>query len=139
MVVKQSNSLDMLLACQQPAKWGPACSYATELNVSRLRRQLMNDPEQLRRLMSPQNLQAMMQMQQAMQQLQGSGMPGFEHLQGLGGAPAAGAPAQPDFASLMSQMMGPGALGGGELPPATSSRSLCHGAALAVHKHRYVW
>ena len=36
----------------------------------------MSNPEQLRQMLNPQNMQAMMQMQQAMQQLQGSGLMG---------------------------------------------------------------
>ena len=34
----------------------------------------MNNPESLRQMLSPENMQAMMQMQQAMQQLQGTGL-----------------------------------------------------------------
>ena len=46
----------------------------------------MNNPEALRAAMNPENLQAVMQMQQAMQRLQGSGlMP-----QGAGGPAAPG-------------------------------------------------
>ena len=52
----------------------------------------MNDPEQMRQMLDPQNMQAKMQMQQAMQQLQGTGLippgaaGGAGGLQGLGGA-----------------------------------------------------
>ena len=34
----------------------------------------MNNPDSLRQMLSPENMQAMMQMQQAMQQLQGTGL-----------------------------------------------------------------
>ena len=34
----------------------------------------MNNPESLRQMLSPENMQAMVQMQQAMQQLQGTGL-----------------------------------------------------------------
>lgn len=51
-------------------------------------REVMNNPEQMRQMLNPQNMQAMVQMQQAMQQLQGSGLvpPGGGGLAGLGGA-----------------------------------------------------
>lgn len=46
----------------------------------------MSDPDMLRRSLDPANIQAMMQMQQAMQQLQGSGLmpPGPGGALGLG-------------------------------------------------------
>ena len=34
----------------------------------------MNNPESMRQMLSPENMQAMVQMQQAMQQLQGTGL-----------------------------------------------------------------
>ena len=37
-------------------------------------RAMMNNPESLRQMLSPENMQAMLQMQQAMQQLQGTGL-----------------------------------------------------------------
>lgn len=51
-------------------------------------REVMNNPEQMRQMLNPQNMQAMVQMQQAMQQLQGTGLvpPGGGGLAGLGGA-----------------------------------------------------
>ncbi|RLN93651.1 hypothetical protein BBJ28_00004202 [Nothophytophthora sp. Chile5] len=55
---------------------------------------MMSNPDFLRQAMNPQNLQAMMQLQSAMNQLRGSGlMPGLEgmNLGGAPGAPAAGA------------------------------------------------
>ncbi len=60
--------------------------------VCLLCREVMNDPEQMRQMLDPQNMQAKMQMQQAMQQLQGTGLippgaaGGAGGLQGLGGA-----------------------------------------------------
>ena len=60
------------------------------------RRQALSDPETVRRSMDPANLQAMLQMQAAMQQLQASGLmpadPAAGMLPGLGGMmpPAAG-------------------------------------------------
>ena len=50
-------------------------------------REVMNNPEQMRQMLNPQNMQAMVQMQQAMQQLQGTGLvpPGGGGLAGLGG------------------------------------------------------
>ncbi len=51
-------------------------------------REVMSNPEQMRQMLNPQNMQAMIQMQQAVQQLQGSGLvpPGAGGLPGLGGA-----------------------------------------------------
>ena len=48
----------------------------------------MNNPEAMRAAMNPENLQAVMQMQQAMQRLQGTGlMPqGAGAMPGMGGA-----------------------------------------------------
>ena len=37
-------------------------------------RELMNNPDAMRQMLSPENMQAMMQMQQAMQRLQGTGL-----------------------------------------------------------------
>lgn len=48
------------------------------MNANPQVREMMSNPEFLRAAMNPQNIQAMMQMQQAMNQLRGSGlMPGF--------------------------------------------------------------
>jgi hypothetical protein len=51
-------------------------------------RQALSDPEYVRRSLDPANVQAIVQMQQAMQQLQSSGL-----MPALGGGPAALAPA----------------------------------------------
>lgn len=60
-------------------------------------RQLMSDPAALRAMMDPQNMQAMLQMRQAMEQLNGSGLfggaPALQQLLGSGAAAAPGAPA----------------------------------------------
>lgn len=60
---------------------------------SAVRRAAMSDPEMLRRSLDPANIQAMMQMQQAMQQLQSSGLmpPGPGGPLGLGADLGAGA------------------------------------------------
>jgi ubiquilin len=67
---------------QQMARMDPNLGRMLEANPQML--QMLSDPETLRRMSDPANIQAMMQMQQAMQTLQGSGMlpPG-----GLGGMP----------------------------------------------------
>ena len=50
-------------------------------------REMMNNPEALRAAMNPDNLQAVMQMQQAMQRLQGTGLvPQGGGMPGMGGA-----------------------------------------------------
>lgn len=66
-----------------------------------------SNPETLRTMFSPESLRAMEAMQQAMQQLQG----GQLGPAAAGGATsnAAGGGAAPDFAALMSAMMGAGA------------------------------
>ncbi|KAK9906810.1 hypothetical protein WJX75_008440 [Coccomyxa subellipsoidea] len=89
-------------------------------------RAAISDPEMLRRSMDPANIQAMVQMQQAMQQLQSSGLmpPGPGGPLGLGAGldqpPAAnagaGAPAAPpNFASMFNALNvgGGGGLGAG--------------------------
>lgn len=43
-------------------------------DMSMVCREMMNNPESLRQMLSPENMQAMVQMQQAMQQLQGTGL-----------------------------------------------------------------
>ena len=40
----------------------------------RVYRELMNNPDAMRQMLNPENMQAMMQMQQAMQRLQGTGL-----------------------------------------------------------------
>ena len=79
----------------------------------------MNNPEQMRQMLNPQNMQAMIQMQQAVQQLQGSGLvpPGAGGLSGLGGAGG-------DMAGLAALLGGGGGGGfgglgggGGGVPP----------------------
>lgn len=57
---------------QQMARMDPNLGRMLEANPQML--QMLSDPETLRRMSDPANIQAMMQMQQAMQTLQGSGM-----------------------------------------------------------------
>jgi hypothetical protein len=67
------------------------------------RESLMN-PETLRRAMEPQNVQAMLQMQQAMQQLQSSGVMPAGSMPGLGtglGGPLGGGAGQPSGISQL--------------------------------------
>ena len=83
---------------------------------------MLNNPEMLRQMMNPANMQAMLQMQQAMGQLQASGiMPQTPAgMGGFGGMPGLGMPATPgvapglDFSSLF------GGLPGASIPPAAS-------------------
>ncbi len=76
----------------------------------------MSNPEQMRQMLNPQNMQAMIQMQQAVQQLQGSGLvpPGAGGLPGLGGAGG-------DMSGLAALLGGGGGGGfgggGGGVPP----------------------
>lgn len=104
---------------------------------------LFSDPETLRRMSDPANLQAMMQMQQSMQQLQRSGLippvAGFGAPQmpfGMGlfppesaaSAPTSTAPSQPvsttigglDFSSLLSSTGNPASTSFSNVPSATS-------------------
>jgi ubiquilin len=84
---------------------------------------MMRNPEVLRRTLDPGNMQAMLQMQQAMQQLQSSGFApplggGFGGGFGAGaGAGGAGAGGGLDVASLM-RGMGLGGLGAAAPAPA---------------------
>ncbi|CAL5227682.1 g10690 [Coccomyxa viridis] len=89
-----------------------------------MREQLMN-PETIRRAMDPANMQAMLQMQQAMQQLQSSGMMPAGAMPGFGGPMGGGAENPQDINGIMERLGfgaggggfgGPAALGGG-LPP----------------------
>lgn len=65
---------------------------AAMMNANPQMRQMMANPEFLRQAMNPQNLQAMAQLQSAMNQLRGSGlMPGLEGLGGLGAPGTSGA------------------------------------------------
>ena len=78
---------------------------------ARPRRQALSDPETVRRSMDPANIQAMLQMQAAMQQLQASGlmpadaaagmMPGM--MPGLGGVPPASGVFCTHFVSVLYQ------------------------------------
>ncbi|CAL8462374.1 g1907 [Coccomyxa elongata] len=75
-------------------------------------RAAMSDPETLRRSLDPANIQAMLQMQQAMQQLQASGLmpPGAGGPLGLGAGldqpptGAGAAPGAPDFSSMFNSL-----------------------------------
>ncbi|ETI46074.1 hypothetical protein F441_09458 [Phytophthora nicotianae CJ01A1] len=63
---------------------------AAMMNANPQMRQMMSNPEFLRQAMNPQNMQAMMQMQNAMNQLRGSGLiPGLEGMN-LGAGTGAG-------------------------------------------------
>merc|ERR1719237_1120942 len=76
-------------------------------------RQVLNDPNFLRQMADPANIQAMMQMQQAMQQLRGSGlMGGLGDTGGMGGMGGMGNP----FGALGGGFPGAGA-GGNSTPP----------------------
>lgn len=91
--------------------------------LSRMMQQMANDPNTMRRMMDPANIRAMMQMQEAMQQLQSSGlmpqMPGMGGMGGLGdlaaslggmggamGAPSANPRVPPEelYASQLQQL-----------------------------------
>ena len=81
-------------------------------------REAVSNPDTLRQILNPQNLQAMMQMQQAMSQLQQSGvMPGGGMGSGMGGGMGSG----------MGGGMGSGMGGGfgGELLARCGQRSSC--------------
>merc|ERR1719333_1638697 len=95
-----SQALDQVLSqpgvFQSIVNANPQARALMESNPEMAR--LMEDPETLRRLTNPDNMRAMMQIQEGMRQLQSSGMPmglGGMGL-GAGGAPGAapGAPAQ---------------------------------------------
>jgi ubiquilin len=105
-------------------------------------REMLRNPEVMRQAFNPANLQAMMQMQQAMQQLQSSGLmapiPGMPSTPfpnfgapGAGTTPGAASTATPapgtaappsippfDFNAMMAAMGG-----GGAFPPATTAAS----------------
>ncbi|GLD98551.1 hypothetical protein PINS_up007248 [Pythium insidiosum] len=93
---------------------------AAMLNANPQMRQMMMNPDFIRGIMNPQNLQAMLQMQSAMNQLRSSGLiPGFEAMN-LGGAgmpgapgttPAAGSGPPLDFSTLLGGLGAPGATG----------------------------
>lgn len=104
---------------QQAIAMNPALARQMESNPAT--RAMLQNPEQLRQMFDPANLQAMIQMQQSMQQLQSAGiMPPVPSPFGAGfGAPAAGA--GPSAGGLdFSQLLGRMNLGvGGGFPPPT--------------------
>lgn len=114
--VYQPTSFDSSL---QMARMDPNLSRMLDANPQML--QMLSDPEHLRRMSDPANLQAMMQMQQAMQQLQGSGMmppiPGMPTAPGGFSAAPAAAPGATTIGGLdFSSLLGGG--GGGGFAPA---------------------
>ena len=60
--------------CCQPLQLPPAACLPWAPHVRDVCRETLSNPAALEQALNPQNIQAMMQMQQAMQQLQGSGM-----------------------------------------------------------------
>lgn len=110
------------------ARMDPNLGRMLEANPQML--QMLSDPETLRRMSDPANIQAMMQMQQAMQQLQGSGMmPSFPGTPSpfFPPRPPAASPAGPppstigglDFSALLAGRTG----GNPVATPAAPSRS----------------
>lgn len=71
-----TNNPDLFISQMEQAN----PQMAAMMNANPQIRQMMSNPEFLRAAMNPQNIQAMMQMQSAMNQLRGSGlMPGYVH------------------------------------------------------------
>ncbi|EEY67806.1 ubiquitin family protein, putative [Phytophthora infestans T30-4] len=94
---------------------------AAMMNANPQMRQMMSSPEFLRQAMNPQNMQAMMQMQNAMSQLRGSGLiPGLEGMDlGAGPGAAAAGPANPAAANPFAMFGGfPGAAASTPAAPA---------------------
>eukprot|EP01024_Parvocaulis_polyphysoides_P070689 TRINITY_DN8734_c0_g1_i10.p2 TRINITY_DN8734_c0_g1~~TRINITY_DN8734_c0_g1_i10.p2 ORF type:complete len:140 (+),score=28.68 TRINITY_DN8734_c0_g1_i10:59-421(+) len=84
---------------------------------------MMSDPEALRSMFDPQNLQAMIQLQQAMQQVQNTPF-GRALVQGMGGQGAGGGGGGADLASLL------GTMGGGAAMPAVQDPETAYATQL---------